>query len=1395
VRAIDAAGNVDPTPARWSWTIDVTPPGTTITAKPAALVNETAASLAFTTDTGESFLCSLDGAAFAPCTSPAAYATLSEGAHAFEVKAVDAAGNVDPTPAAWSWTIDVTPPETTVTQGPAANQAVAEAILSFSTDTGVSFLCSLDGAAFAACTSPQPYAGLDEGPHAFAVKAVDAAGNVDPTPATWAWTIDLTTPETTLTQKPAAYERLATAAFAFTTDSGTSYRCRLDAAAFEACTTPVTFAALAEGEHAFEVFAVDDAGNADPTPARWRWTVDLTPPDTTLTEKPAAITNATGATLAFTTDTGAEFRCSLDGAPAAACTSPFAAAALAEGPHAFEVYAIDLAGNVDPTPARHEWVVDVTPPDTTITAKPAPAVAVADATFAFTTDTGTTFACSLDGGAYEPCVSPATYAGLAEGAHTFAVRATDAAGNTDPTPDSYPWNIDLTAPETTIEQGPPAQSASASGAFEFASTEPGTYECSLDGAAFAPCEESHTTAALEDGPHALEVRAIDLVGNVDPTPARHEWTVDTGLPDTTIATAPAAFSASAVATFTFAASEEATYECSVDGADFVSCDAESTFGPLGDGPHVLLVRAIDRAGNVDATPASHEWVVDTTAPETFVDAGPSTPWGSAQAPFTFSASEPVTYECSLDGAAFLPCDAATSFGPLADGPHELLVRATDRAGNVDPTPASWRWTSDTTPPDTTITAGPAAATRETSAAFAFASTEPGRYECILDGAAFAPCEAATALDALAEGAHTLAVRAIDETGNVDPTPATWAWTVDVTAPETTLTAKPAALANVATARLEFTSDDGVAYLCSVDGAAFAPCASPLDLTGLSEGRHTFAVKAVDAVGNEDATPATWAWEIDLTAPETRIATGPASPTFERSAAFTLESENGATYECSLDGAAFAPCDATVTLTALEPGEHVLEARAVDEAGNADPTPATWRWRIKPGTDRDGDGLNEEEEAALGTNPDDGDSDDDGVLDGDEPDAATDTDGDGLVNALDPDSDDDGLFDGTELGVTEASPWTDVSKKHFTADADPATRTDPLARDTDGGGLSDGAEDFNADGKLDASEGNVQAGEDDGALADTDGDGMPDAKEALLGSDPNDRDTDDDGVIDGREPNPGCDDDLDGLVDVLDPDSDGDFLWDGTEMAVTAPDADTDLTKGRYIADADPGTRTSPVVADTDRGGVLDGWEDFDADGKLDAGEFDPLVGADDAIDDDADKDGIVNAREAPGDQDGDGTPDALDTDSDGDGLPDSEESGLTSKTAPLRDTDGDGLPDFRDTDSDNDGISDALDNCPIVVNVGQEDADGAAPGDACTNDRDGDGVLDVADNCPDFANAEQTNTEGDGLGDACDAPLDEDKDGVIDGIGVTGGGCLNSSPGAVTWLGLAGLALLRRRRR
>jgi hypothetical protein len=90
--------------------------------------------------------------------------------------------------------------------------------------------------------------------------------------------------------------------------------------------------------------------------------------------------------------------------------------------------------------------------------------------------------------------------------------------------DAGAYEYDGAAPETTLT--PVASPAGATPTFTFASSEPGaTFQCRIDGAPFAACVSPFTTPALGDGTHTFEVRAVDVAGNADPTPAAQTFSV------------------------------------------------------------------------------------------------------------------------------------------------------------------------------------------------------------------------------------------------------------------------------------------------------------------------------------------------------------------------------------------------------------------------------------------------------------------------------------------------------------------------------------------------------------------------------------------------------------------------------------------------------------------------------------------------------------------------------------------------------------------------------------------------------------------------------------------------------------------------------------------------------
>jgi hypothetical protein len=174
------------------YAIDKTaPPTPAITSGPSGSGNPSSATFAFSdSESGVSYLCKLDSAAYAACSNPATFSGLADGSHTLTVQAKDAAGNVSAPSAARTWSVDATPPPKPTIVGPNnKSDSTAATFTITDSEANVAFMCSLDGSAYAGCASPKTYTLLTPGTHVFDAEAVDQAGNIGPFNE-WKWTIN-----------------------------------------------------------------------------------------------------------------------------------------------------------------------------------------------------------------------------------------------------------------------------------------------------------------------------------------------------------------------------------------------------------------------------------------------------------------------------------------------------------------------------------------------------------------------------------------------------------------------------------------------------------------------------------------------------------------------------------------------------------------------------------------------------------------------------------------------------------------------------------------------------------------------------------------------------------------------------------------------------------------------------------------------------------------------------------------------------------------------------------------------------------------------------------------------------------------------------------------------------
>ena len=267
---------------------------------------------------------------------------------------------------------------------------------------------------------------------------------------------------------------------------------------------------------------------------------------------------------------------------------------------------------------------------------------------------------ALDGGSgLQSCV--VTGYSSAVGSHTLTATATDAVGNSSTGTLGYtitqtvtPGNVqplgDSTSPNTFIDSGPQGSVSGSSATFTYSGNDAGTlarfvdlftpsdlltFECRMDGSAFAPCPSiGMTYAALEDGSHTFDVRATDTSRNVDQSPASRTFVIDQGAGpvidppdpivtfDTAITSGPRGTITERSVTFTYSfdgtsdaalrmSGSSDIFECRMDAGSFKTCSRSGvTYSGLDDGTYRFQVRGIDGSGNADATPAARTFEVD-----------------------------------------------------------------------------------------------------------------------------------------------------------------------------------------------------------------------------------------------------------------------------------------------------------------------------------------------------------------------------------------------------------------------------------------------------------------------------------------------------------------------------------------------------------------------------------------------------------------------------------------------------------------------------------------------------------------------------------------------------------------------------------------------------------------
>ncbi|HEU4911306.1 MAG TPA: hypothetical protein VFV76_05360, partial [Actinomycetes bacterium] len=473
-----AAGTVTASPAAAAPGKPTPTPTPVVTSQPANPTGERYATFTWTPAPSTAYTCSLDGMAPTTCSGgQQVYGPLTDGVHSFSLRA-KLTGKSKPSTYRYSWRVAGTPPGAPTVAPVSSPTSSTTVSVSFSnTDpAAVSHECSLDGAAFAACSSPHVVSATVEGAHTVDVRAVNAFGTTS-TPASVSWVLDSTAPANVTLAGPSGYTSDTAPVVTFSADGATSYDCSVDGGTPVSCTSPYTVPGVGvDGAHSLTVRAFDAVGNAA-QPATALWVLDTTPPAKPLiVTGPADRTNQTTATFEVWSDDSGILECALDGGPWQACTSPVQYSGLGAGSHTLQVRGQDAVGNISDVDSA-TWVIDTTAPiPPVITDGPTSPSSNTQPLFTFDTDDTSvvSFTCSLDGQTAVDCVSDVWPFGplTADGLHTFRVVAVDAVGNLSGAA-SWSWILDTTAPPVPVFTSKPAASGTDTTAVFAFTAEPG----------------------------------------------------------------------------------------------------------------------------------------------------------------------------------------------------------------------------------------------------------------------------------------------------------------------------------------------------------------------------------------------------------------------------------------------------------------------------------------------------------------------------------------------------------------------------------------------------------------------------------------------------------------------------------------------------------------------------------------------------------------------------------------------------------------------------------------------------------------------------------------------------------------------------------------------------------
>jgi hypothetical protein len=1028
VNQVDAGGNVSPANTTATFIVDTLSPSAPTIDTPVdqSLYDSQSVPVTGTAEPGATLIVEVDATVVTILTVPANgnfnyTATLPDGSHNITVYAQDAADNTSPrttTIVNVDTQAPTSPSVTSLTNGQTVGPTTT---ISGDAEPGSVVTIYVDGINVGNTTADAngnftfTIGPLPDGPHTLTETSTDSTGNTSPMSNEYTIIVDATGPNTptidgptsdsnTNNNKPEVSGTVEPNAVVTVIIDGEEAGTTTADASGDFIFTPTS--PLVDGPHNVSVIATDEFGNVSPPSTPTPFIVDTQPPTAPVITVPSDDeTVPSRTTLSGTAEPNSQVTISIDGSVVANVTTDasgnfnFVLPTLPDGPHTITATNTDAAGNTSPSSATKSITIDGTAPLPPTISSPQDGSSINDntPTVTGTAEPGSVITVEVDGVPVGNTTADASGnftlplpSSLPDGNHTIIITATDAEGNTSPVGSStiivdtvVPVTPSVTSPQQ--DQRVSTSSPTVTGTCEANSLVTVYVDESSVGTTTADASgEFSYTSTLTDGVHDVKVTCTDDAGNTSPYSNTNQFQVDTAAPQAPEVTSLVDNEVVAPTVPVSGNAEPGSVvTVYIDGVIVGNTTADAngnftfTVGPLPDGPHTIAQTSTDATGNTSPKSSEKPFVTDATGPSTpSVDKPTSGAHLNNNQPEISGTVEPnavVTVIIDGEEAGTTTADDSGDFtftptSPLADGPHNVSVTATDGFGNVSPPSSPTPFIVDTLPPTAPVVTSPTDDETVPSGSKVKGTAEPNSLiTVIVDGEVVGNTTSDSSgnfeftLPTLPDGSHTITVTNTDEAGNTSPSSSDKPITIDGTAPLPPTITSPQDGSSTKNEKpsVTGTAEPGSTITVEVDGVPVGNTTAdgsgnfvlPLP-SSLPDGNHTITVTATDPEGNTspgDIITIT----VDTVVPQVPVVVSPASNeilpintphvngTCEENALVTIYIDDVVIGTTTADESG----KFTLRSSSLSDGTHTVKATCTDDAENVSPDSNTNYFQI------------------------------------------------------------------------------------------------------------------------------------------------------------------------------------------------------------------------------------------------------------------------------------------------------------------------------------------------------------------------------------------------------------------------------------------------------------------